>query len=215
MSIDGIKLKIRNTYLKITSRLRRKELKFNDFTVISNNCWGGILYESYNLPKNSLTVGMFFMAEEYIKFVSNLRHYTQDCVMTFVPPEQARHRDFYAKDKRFGTYPIARIDDVEIALLHYHSEAEAKAKWERRCERINWDRLLVKMNDQNSCEHIHAEKFMKLPIKNKLFMTVRKDFSDIPGITAFKSKNTECCGLFDEPFGASRKLNINNIINRL
>lgn len=38
MSIDGIKLKIRNTYLKITSRLRRKELKFNDFTVISNNC---------------------------------------------------------------------------------------------------------------------------------------------------------------------------------
>ena len=215
MSVNGFKLLLRNKYIRSTSNFRKRKIPNIDFTSISNNCWGGLVYESYGLPKNSPTVGMFFMAEEYIKFVSNLKYYTQECEMRFVPPAQARHRDFYANDKRFGSYPIARIDDVEIALLHYHSETEAKAKWERRCERINWNKLLVKMNDQNECEHIYAEKFMELPLKNKLFITVRKDFADVPGVTFLKSKNWEYCGLFDEPFGASRKLNVNPIIHGL
>ncbi len=215
MTLSGIKLKLRNAYIKITSKNRKKKIKNTNFTIISNNCWGGIVYESYNLPKNSPTVGMYFMAEEYIKFVSNLAYYTQECKMSFISPESARHKDFYALDNRFGSYPIAIIGDVEIALLHFHSEAEAIDKWERRCKRINWNKLLVKMNDQNGCEHKHAEKFMNLPINNKLFMSVRNDFLDIPGVTFLKSKNTTHCGLFDEPFGASKKLNVNQLINSL
>ena len=97
MSVNGFKLLLRNKYIRSTSNFRKRKINNIDFTIISNNCWGGLVYESYGLPKNSPTVGMFFMAEEYIKFVSNLKYYTQDCEMRFVPPEQARHRDFYAK----------------------------------------------------------------------------------------------------------------------
>lgn len=74
MSVNGFKLLLRNKYIRSTSNFRKRKINNIDFTIISNNCWGGLVYESYGLPKNSPTVGMFFMAEEYIKFVSNLKY---------------------------------------------------------------------------------------------------------------------------------------------
>ena len=39
--------------------------------IISNNCWGGVIYESYSLPKLSPTVGMYFSPKDYLKFVAD------------------------------------------------------------------------------------------------------------------------------------------------
>lgn len=36
-------------------------------------------------------------------------------------------------------------DSIEIFFLHFHSEQEAREKWERRVQRINWNRLLIKL----------------------------------------------------------------------
>lgn len=216
MTIDGAKLLFRNKYIKLSAPIRKKKITKFNFTIISNNCWGGLVYESYQLPKQTPTAGMFFMAEEYIKFVCNLEHYVKECTLDFIDPESARHKEFYKQDKRFGNFPIGLLDDVEIALLHFHSKEEAKEKWERRCDRIHWDSLLVKMNDQNNCTYEQAECFMNLPYKNKLFFTVKMDWDSIPGITLLKARQkTECCGLFDEPFGKNKNLDINQIINNL
>lgn len=214
MTLEGIKIVLRNKYIRATAAQRRKKLEHADFTVISNNCWGGLVYESYGLPKQSPTVGMYFMAEEYLRFLSNLDYYVSECEMKFVAPEEARHRAFYEQDKRFGTYPIARVGDVEIAMLHYHSEEEAKSKWERRCQRINKDKLIVKMNDQNGCTAEHAYQFGQLPFACKVFFTVNQfDAGDctvkIPGHGQKAILSTQ------EPFGASRYCNVNQLINSL
>ena len=87
--------------------------------------------------------------------------------LTFIPPEQSRYADVLRKDKRFGSYPIGLIGDVEVAFLHYHSEQKAKEKWKRRCKRINWDKLIVKFNDQNGCTDDHVRAFANLSFKNK------------------------------------------------
>lgn len=215
MTVDGIKLAIRNRYICETSYLRRKCINKTEFTIISNNCWGGVIYESYGLPKQTPTVGMYFVADEYIKFVSDLKHYIEECQMTFIEPDKARHREFYSQDSKFGSFPIAMVGDVEIALLHAHSQSDAVAQWKRRCDRIQWKHLLVKMNDQNKCTREHMERFCALPLKNKIFFTVRENWNGIEGITYLKSKRKECCGLFDEPFGSSSKMNVNTVINQL
>ena len=44
----------------------------------------GMVYESYNLPKQSPTVGLFFMASDYILFVSDLKEYLS-ADLTFSP----------------------------------------------------------------------------------------------------------------------------------
>ena len=218
MTIEGARLRIRNAYVKKTAKKRRLKIRIDRFTIISNNCWGGTVYESYNLEKMSPTVGMYFAPEEYLKFVSNLPYYINECKMELVDPEDAIHKELYKQDNTFGQYPIAKVGDVEIALLHYHSKEEALAKWERRCQRVCWDRLIVKMNDQNGCTIQDMKTFLSMPIEceKKLFFTAKK---------AWKKEDSEVIYIPQirkahvfaslEPFGASRKCNMNSIINQL
>ena len=214
MSLEGIKILLRNYYIRATADNRQKKLCNTDFTIISNNCWGGLVYESYNLPKQSPTVGMYFMAQEYLKFISNLEHYVNDCELQFVDPQKAKYHQFYAQNSRFGTYPIAQLDDVEIAMLHYHTKEEAKTKWERRCARINWHRLIVKMNDQNGCTEEDAVNFGNLPYKNKLFFTVKK-FDAGACTVRIHGHGAQTILSTQEPFGASKYLDVNRYINNI
>ena len=73
MTYEGLRLKVLKYWRVGLADWRKKQLKSTDFTIISNNCWGGMIYESYNLPKESPTVGMFFMAKDYIEFLSDLK----------------------------------------------------------------------------------------------------------------------------------------------
>lgn len=66
-------------------RCTTEKLIGRDFTIISNNCWGGMIYESYNLPKNSPTVGLFFFAEDYICFLENLKEFVE-APLEFISP---------------------------------------------------------------------------------------------------------------------------------
>ena len=92
-SIEAIMLKFRNdTYIPLTCKHRGRKLKSTNFTIISNNCWGGMIYESYNLPKESPTVGLFFMAKDYIEFLSDLKGYING-KPTFINPEESRWKD--------------------------------------------------------------------------------------------------------------------------
>lgn len=216
MTYEGLRLKINAYYRKWFAKVRHKELKNTDFTIISKNCWGGMVYESYDLPKESPTVGMFFMADEYIKFLGDIKGYTSK-ELTFIPPEKSRYVEELRKDKRFGTYPIGKIGDVEIAFLHYHSEQEAKEKWERRCERINWDKLIVKFNDQNGCREEHVKAFAAMPFKNKLFFTIHDwPVTKWEGYCIIKQYTPdECVTASHEPFGRNRYIDLTKMINEL
>lgn len=223
LSIEGIRLKIRNkVYIPLTCRSRGKKLNNTDFTIISNNCWGGTVYEAYNLPKESPTVGMFFMAEDYITFLSDLKGYING-TLEFIKPEESRWKDApqVSGDRRFGSYPVGLLSNgksyIEIFFLHYHSEKEAKDKWERRCKRINWDRLLVKFNDQNGCAVKNIYDFMDLPFKHKLFFTCKK-WPGISGgggaiIRQFPKHDSIMASY--EPFGKSKYIDITKLLNSL
>ena len=50
---EGLRLKILKYWRVGLANHRKKHLKSTDFTILSNNCWGGMIYESYNLPKES------------------------------------------------------------------------------------------------------------------------------------------------------------------
>ena len=213
---EGIRLKILKFRRKIFANYRRKKLINTDFTIISNNCWGGMIYESYNIPKNSPTVGMFFFAKDYIKFISNLKEYLE-CEIKFIKPEESKWKNEAKTDSRFGKYPIGILKDIEIFFLHYHSEQEAKEKWERKCKRVNFKKLLIKFNDQNGCTEKELQQFIRLPYKNKIFFTC-KDWNDmkdnsIVKINQIVNKNFIMASY--ETFGKNRYINLDDIINNL
>lgn len=218
---EGLRLKVLKIRRKLFANIRRKQLNNTEFTIISNNCWGGMVYESYNLQKQSPTVGMFFMAEDYIKFLSDLRGYING-KLTFIKPAQSRWKNVpqISDDNRTGTYPIGVLsngkEDIEIFFLHSHSVNEAKDKWFRRCQRINWDKLLIKFNDQNGCTKKEVDEFMKLPFKNKVFFTC-KNWPKITGecITIKQFPRHDYIMASYEPFGNSKYLDVTALINSL
>lgn len=101
MSYEGLRLRVLKKIRLLFAKSRNKKLINKEFTIISNNCWGGMIYESYNLPKMSPTVGLFFMADDFIRFCSDIKRYTS-AELTFIPPESSKYADDLKKMGVFG-----------------------------------------------------------------------------------------------------------------
>lgn len=215
---ETIRLKFRNNiYLPLTSALRRKQLDDENFTIISNNCWGGTIYESYGIKKQSPTVGMFFMPEDYLKFVANLDYYLKQ-PLEFINPDDSKWRHILQVKNNWKTYLIARLDDVELQMLHHHDEVVAQKKWESRIKRVNREKLIFKFNDQNGATKEQIDKFMNLPLKNKLCFVSDEDYQVTNDVIVIKQPGKyKGCGIMAsrEPFGHSKHINITNYINNI
>lgn len=217
MTYEGLRLKILKIIRVKLSKHRLKDLKNDSFTIISNNCWGGMIYESYGLVKQSPTVGLFFMADDYIRFIKELKK-NISCELQFIPPEKSKWFNQMKNTPKYGEYPIGIIgENIEIFFLHYKTEEEAKEKWDRRCKRINWSRLIIKFNDQNNCSSKNVREFQALKYPNKLFFTVKEweisDKKDVIKIHQLSKKDFIQTSY--EPFGKSPYIDITSYINQI
>lgn len=171
---DNCRVKVRESILNpLLGNKRRSHLKNPNFTILSNNCWGGHVYRYFGLPYNSPTIGLYFYSEDYLRFLSNIKEYLQ-MKMIFIPIEESRFYEFIKK-KNEKKHPVGLLGDVEIHFLHYQSEIEALGKWNRRCERIIWDNIFIKHSEQNICSLDNLKQFDDLPFKNKIVFT-SKDY---------------------------------------
>lgn len=167
--------KIRNVITKIRNKwhcyFERQKLVNTDFSIISNNCWGGLIYQKFGLRYTSPTVGLFILDEDYLKFVESLDYYLEQSLV-FIDPRTSIHHDYlYREHNKEITYPVARLDDIEVFFMHYHSKEEAEAKWKYRAARINRKRLLVKFSQRQSNTLDILERFAAVSRKNKLCFT--------------------------------------------
>lgn len=183
-------------------------LRNKNFSIISNNCWGGRIYQRYGLQYTSPTVGLLFFADEYIRFLSDIKYYLS-LDLEFIPKTKSRYYQFYSDKNKY--YPIGVLDDVEIVFLHYKSEDEAREKWNRRKQRINWDNLIVKFNDQNRATQEHIVAFDNLPYKNKLCFVAHKVEGTSCTIHFSEYENEECIKNDIESY--QRYINIDKYLN--
>lgn len=211
---EVIRLKARGLYIDATKNVRRKGLINGDFTIISNNCWAGLIYQSYGLSYRTPTIGLFFPAKDYIQFVYDLDCYL-NMSLQFIKPEDSKWFDKMKDKSNWGTYPIGILDDVEIHFLHYKDADEAFEKWERRKTRINFNKLILKFNDQNFCTKEDLIAWSQLKRKNKLCFTCRQH-PDISGLIYINSarKQTEIKASY-EPFGNSRAIDMTDYLNHV
>ena len=198
---------IMNPYL---GPIRRKKLNNLDFTIISNNCWGGVCYEYFHLPKNSPTVGVYFYPDDYLKFIINLRYYL-GLEIEMITSEESKH---YHQMKQRGEIdvPVGRIGDIEIVFLHYKDQVIAKEKWERRKKRVNWDNIIIKFSYMNGCtdEHIHEFETIK---DVKKFALVPHEFPDYPDckLATYAVKNGQ---ITNDTFYFNKDIDVIGLINK-
>lgn len=141
---------------------KRTKLKNKSVTIIASNCNGGVVCSDLGISFNSPFVNLFMTAKDYIKMLSDLRGYINS-ELRFVKEW----------DSVYGNvdYPTAYLRDVKIYFMHYSSDEDALAAWERRKLRINWENLFVIFTDRSGCMQEDLEAFDRLPYENKIVFT--------------------------------------------
>lgn len=185
-----IKRKFRKLFEGYYSKRDITYLNNKNFVIISNNCWGGSLYQWYKRPYNSPFVGLFLYGPCYLKLLSNFEYY-MSLELKFI--KNSMYPD------RLKTYPIALLDDVEVHFTHYKTEDEAKAKWHIRTERMlkesDINNYFFKICDRERVTKDLILKFHKLPFKNKLSFSL-ENYTELLNAKHIKvqekDKNKEC-----------------------
>lgn len=149
------------TYLRRVLRyFYRRKLRNTDFSLITNNCIGGIISHDMHLRFLSPTINLGFDDAEFIRFVANLDEYLR------LPVEEVVEKKC--------DYPVGVIHGsagmVRIFFMHYKTFEEAVAKWEERKKRVNMDNIYVIM-EGNSCDEKMLEDFDKLDFEHKVVLT--------------------------------------------
>lgn len=147
-------------YLRRIERYRnRKRLKNKSFSLVTNNCIGGIISHDMHLRFLSPTVNLSFTNEGFILFCQHLVHYLS------IPVEEVNSDNSYPVGVLKGDY-----GDVLLYFMHYGSFPEAKQKWEERASRVDMENLFIVMEAQK-CDESVLRQFDELEFPNKVILT--------------------------------------------
>ena len=154
-----------NQFLRFfINRKNRKLLKNTTFSLLCNNCNGGIISHDLGLQFRSPTINLFFYGDHFFRFCENLDYYLEQ---ELVPCAEPQHKPEIE-------YPVCLLGDLELHFLHYSSFTEAKEKWDSRVKRINKDNLFIMWSFYEHTDTELLERFDKLPYENKVAFTERK-----------------------------------------
>ena len=131
-------------------------------SIISSNCIGGILSHDLGIRFESPTINLFFSANDFIKFVKNLKYYLS---IDF---------DYFEKSERGGGYPVGHLEDITIHFVHYKTEEECKEKWNRRKLRVDFDNILLIFTDRNGLTTEMLQEFLNLPYKKLVYVSKKE-----------------------------------------
>lgn len=112
----------------------------SNITIVSNNCWGGLIYNTLGIECISPFKNLFLNDDDYIKCCMDLAKY-----MNEVPVFSHYESDLHSRKK----YPVLHINDIEIHCNHADNEAQAIEDWERRRKKINWSNIYYEMYTAN------------------------------------------------------------------
>ena len=144
---------ILNVRQELSKKVAQK-LVSHSFTIISDDCWGGVFYRYLNLPYLTPTVGLWIKPADYIKYIENFDHGHQEPLIFQTT----------AKD-----YPVATLSGAEINFMHYKSQAEAQQKYTRRLLRVQNNRQFFKIDFGKPGYTIDdIRRWNKLKLKNSV-----------------------------------------------
>lgn len=131
-------------------RLRKRNHN-HSFSLIANDCVGGVIYHDLGEQFRSPTVNLWIPNAQFLEFAKNLKYYLS-CEIKETPDD--------TKPYPVGT--IVPADEahipIEVNFMHYPSFEEGYAKWRERSARVNYDELFFIWHffDDENTERIRA-----------------------------------------------------------
>ncbi len=113
------------------------ELKNKKVSIISNNCWGGMLYRTLGMECRSPFKNVSLVDKDYLKVIKDLPRY--------LDTEPVWNGKAAVDPNSGASIPWLEWGDVIIAANHYSDAELAIRDWNRRRKKINPDALFVEM----------------------------------------------------------------------
>lgn len=126
-----------------------------NFSIISNDCWAGFVYQRLGLEYNTPFMWTFIYPIDYLKILNNI-HYYLSCNLVF-------------RDEPLE-YPVGQLADANILFMHCHTKEEAYEKWNRRLSRFNWSNIYVKFS-REGLDRSDIVQFDNLNFEHKVCFT--------------------------------------------
>ena len=143
-------------------------------TLISNNCSGGYLYMDMGIQYTSPTMWTQILYDEYPKFCKNLKHYMECEVTEYKDFSEVHRKQIINNIGMMPDFPCGLIDDVVILFRHYSTFEQAKEKWNKRKQRIDYEHLIYMFVVETDKYINESIEFGNLNLKNSVLFT--RDF---------------------------------------
>ncbi|MBO5136218.1 MAG: DUF1919 domain-containing protein [Clostridia bacterium] len=178
---------------KIRMPILRRRNENCDWTLICNNCLGGLVTHDFGQQFRSPTVNLFFPDRSFFDFVEHMEYYL----------EKQLEDGGVNKDPQ---YPIGVLKgdgekpDILVHFMHYRDFKEASEKWNERKKRMNKNNIYVVWTfafDNYTQEDY--KRFQALPVEKKV---------------GFVNKS-ELCKTYDNMYyikGFEKKQSLGNIL---
>ena len=112
-------------------------LKRSRVSIVSNNCWGGMVYNTLGMECLSPFKNISFSARDYIRLLGNLEHYLS------IDPVWRGKTEMDINQNR--EVPLLELDDIFIKCNHDPNAEIAISNWKRRRDKFNWNNIFVEM----------------------------------------------------------------------
>lgn len=113
------------------------ELRCRGITILSDNCWGGLMYHTLGMEMQSPFINMFINTDDFVKLLADLPHYLS---LPLVPKELCVRRGGAV------VFPVVTLGDIRLFFNHVSTPEELKIyaeKWYRRRDRMDMKNILV------------------------------------------------------------------------
>lgn len=151
---------------------KRKHLNNHSFSIISNNCVGGVMSHDLHERFNSPTVNLWFGFSDFFKFVGDLDYFLNaEIVEAF---------------ENGINYPVGRIYHkdgyITIYFTHYNSFTDAVVKWKERAKRVDKNNIFIVLEypairDTQTEQEEMKRMFDAIPYDNKIMITKQSELS--------------------------------------
>jgi uncharacterized protein (DUF1919 family) len=132
-----------------------------DFSILSSNCIGGMVYRLSGRKYLTPTVNLNFTTSDFLKFASDPKHY-------------CKQKLEFINSSLEIVYPIARLGDLQINFMHYKDNNQAEEYWIRRSKRINYSNIYLMMTDRDGFNPKDLATFDSIECVDKVCFTAKR-----------------------------------------
>ena len=148
------------------------QLRVSQLSILSMNCFGGVVCNLMGMQFNSPFINMFLSEEDFLSMLEQDPRHSLTGSLKLV---RTVH-----EDKLDIMYPVYELNGIELNMNHYADFNEARNKWYERLQRVNWYNLLIAMYT-DSKEVL--QRFDRLPFGKKVCFVPFE--SDLPSAFPF------------------------------